>query len=32
VRGSMPNGSVPEVCIQIEMSDTGQGVDRGNSR
>jgi len=32
VRGSMPNGSVPEVCIQIEMSDTGQGVGRGNSR
>ncbi|RLN12722.1 hypothetical protein C2845_PM09G05300 [Panicum miliaceum] len=29
VQGSMPNGSVPEVCIQIQMSDTGQGVGRG---
>ena len=29
VQGSMPNGSVPEVRIQIEMSDTGHGVGRG---
>ncbi|XP_072149244.1 glutamate receptor 2.8-like [Setaria viridis] len=29
MQDSMPNGSVPEVSIQIEMSDTGQGVGRG---